>query len=146
MHSLNKIKIMPYDANLIHSIVMDIENYPKFLPWCSSATILSQEKEYISAKLTIRFKAFSESYVSKVISHKTDDGYEIKVEAISGPFKYLKNIWDIKSLNNCTEVKFFIDFEFKSRILDIAIGGFFSNVTEKMIAAFEARAKELSRK
>lgn len=144
MHSMDETRVMPYDADLIHSIIMDIENYPKFLPWCSSATILSQKEEYISAKLTIAFKSFSESYVSKVSSRKIDGGYEVEAVAISGPFKHLKNIWQVKSLNNCSEVKFSIDFEFKSMILDMVIGVFFSTATEKMIAAFETRAKELS--
>ncbi|MDP4708695.1 MAG: type II toxin-antitoxin system RatA family toxin [Rickettsiaceae bacterium] len=144
MHSLNETRVMPYDAALIHQIIMDIENYPDFLPWCSSAMILSQNEEYISAKLTIAFKSFSESYVSKVSSRKMEDGYEVETVAISGPFKHLKNVWKVKSLNNHSEVKFFIDFEFKSRILDMVMGVFFSTVTEKMIAAFETRAKELS--
>ena len=144
MHSLNETRVMPYDTDLIHKIIMDIENYPTFLPWCSSAMILSQNEEYLSAKLTIAFKSFAESYVSKVSSRKIDDGYEVEAVAISGPFKHLKNVWRVKSLNNHSEVKFFIDFEFKSRILDMVMGVFFSTVTEKMIVAFETRAKELS--
>jgi coenzyme Q-binding protein COQ10 len=144
MHSLNETRVMPYDADLLHKIIMDIENYPTFLPWCSSAMILSQNEEYLSAKLTIAFKSFAESYVSKVSSRKIDDGYEVEAVAISGPFKHLKNVWRVKSLNNHSEVKFFIDFEFKSRILDMVMGVFFSTVTEKMIVAFETRAKELS--
>jgi coenzyme Q-binding protein COQ10 len=144
MHSLNETRVMPYDADLIHKIIMDIENYPTFLPWCSSAMILSQNEEYLSAKLTIAFKSFAESYVSKVSSRKMDSGYEVEAVAISGPFKHLKNVWKVKSLNNHSEVKFSIDFEFKSRILDMVMGVFFSTVTEEMIAAFETRAKELS--
>ena len=78
------------------------------------------------------------------MSDEIDNGYEVEAVAISGPFKHLKNVWKIKSLHNYSEVKFSIDFEFKSRILDMVMGIFFSTVTEKMIAAFETRAKELS--
>lgn len=144
MRSFNETRIIPYDANRLHDIIMDIENYPNFLPWCSSATILSQKENHLVAELKIVFKGVSYTYVSKVSSRKTQDLYEIEVVGISGPFKYLKNIWRIKSINNHSEVKFSIDFELKSRILDMVVGVFFSTVTEKMIAAFEARAKELS--
>jgi coenzyme Q-binding protein COQ10 len=144
MYSLNETKMIPYDVNLIHQIIIDIENYPIFLPWCSSATILSKNEKGLSAKLTIAFKSFADSYVSQVSSRKIDNGYEVEAVAISGPFKHLKNVWRIKSLNNHSEVKFSIDFELKSRILDMVMGVFFSTVTKKMIAAFENRAKELS--
>ena len=144
MRSFQETRIMPYDAGLIYNIVMDIEKYPQFLPWCSSAVILSKNEEYLTAKLVVEFKNFSESYVSKVFSHQTSEGYDIEVQSISGPFRYLRNIWQIKSLNNASEVKFSIDFEFKSIIMDILIGIVFSTATEKMIVAFEARAKELS--
>ena len=110
MRSFQETRIMPYDAGLIYNIVMDIEKYPQFLPWCSSAVILSKNEEYLTAKLVVEFKNFSESYVSKVFSHQTSEGYDIEVQAISGPFRYLRNIWQIKSLNNASEVKFSIDF------------------------------------
>ncbi len=144
MHSFHKTKIMSYDAKFIHDIVMDIENYPAFVPWCKSATILSYEKDHLIAELNIQFKMLSESYVSRVSARKTDDNYEIVTTAIAGPFKRLISIWKIKSINNSTEVQFSIDFEFKSRILEAIMGSFFSIATERMVAAFEARARDLS--
>ena len=144
MHSYSKNKIMLYKAELIKEIIMDIENYPRFLPWCSSATILSREEEHLLAKLDISFKGFSESYVSKVLCTTIGKNYQIDVEAVSGPFKYLRNIWEIKNLNNTSEVNFSIDFEFKSRILDMVIGMIFTSATEKMVVAFETRAQKLS--
>lgn len=146
MHSYSKNKIMPYKAELIKEIIMDIENYPKFLPWCSSATILSREEKYLLAKLDISFKGVSESYVSKVECTTIGKNYQINVEAVSGPFRYLRNVWEIKNINNTSKVKFSIDFEFKSRILDMVIGMIFTSATEKMIAAFETRAQNLSKK
>lgn len=144
MHSFQETRVMSYDARFIYDIVMDIEKYPQFLPWCSLATILLKKKEYLTAKLAVEFKHFSKSYVSKVFSSQTSEGYNIEVQAISGPFRYLKNIWQIKSLNNASEVKFSIDFECKSSIMDTLIGLVFSTATEKIIVAFEARAKKLS--
>ena len=144
MHSFKETKLMPHDAELLSQIVMDIEKYSEFLPWCSSAVILSKEDNLIVAKLEINFKGFSESYISRVIKEQTDNSYLITAEAISGPFRYLKNSWHIKQLQNGSEINFSIDFEFKSTILDMLIGLIFSVATKKMIAAFEDHANRLS--
>lgn len=144
MHSFRESRVIPYDVEFIYKIIMDIESYPEFLPWCSSATIVSQQGNSICADLTVNFKGISDSYRSQVSSQKIESGYEIKATSNTGPFQRLENVWRIKSLNNGTKVEFSIDFEFKSRILNMVIGMFFSAAVEKMIAAFETRAKDLS--
>ena len=136
---------MPYKASLISEIIMDIEKYPEFLPWCKKARIIEKNDDFLTAELFVEFKGFTESYVSKVITSSENNSYCIEVVAISGPFKLLKNIWTIKQLDNGAKVDFSIDFAFKSRILDMIIGMVFSIATEKMIGAFEDRADELSK-
>jgi coenzyme Q-binding protein COQ10 len=143
MHSFKEVRKMPYKASDINDIVLDVEKYPEFLPWCSSARVISVNNGRIVADLTAEFKGFSENYRSQITAHKEGDFFIVNVEAISGPFKYLKNSWKIKSLNNECEIDFSIAFEFKSKILDMVIGMVFSIATEKMISAFEARAREL---
>jgi len=144
MHSFKEVRKMPYKASCINDIILDVEKYPEFLPWCSSAKIISANNDRIVADLTAEFKGFAENYRSQITAHEEGGFFVVNVEAISGPFKYLKNSWKIKSLNNECEIDFFIAFEFKSKILDMVIGMVFSIATEKMISAFEARARELN--
>lgn len=144
MHSFNDTRLLPYQAELVRDIILDIEKYPEFLPWCSKAELVSQTENELIALLTISFKAFSESYKSRIITIENNESFMINVEAISGPFKQLTNFWNIKKINNGCEVKFSIDFEFKSTILDLVIGTFFSIATDKMINAFETRAYQIS--
>ena len=144
MHSFQETRTLPYSASIINEIIMDIEKYPQFLPWCKSATILSTDNACIIAELTISFQGFSETYKSKVFAAKDKDNYLIETKGIQGSFKYLKNIWSIKQLNNYTKVNFLIDFELKSKMLDAIIGKAFFFVSKKLIAAFEDRAKKLS--
>lgn len=146
MHSFKDSKLMPYEAKLIKDIIMDVEQYPLFLPWCNEAKILTRNNDFVTAKLGIIFKGFSESYISKIKFDEADEQYCIFVEAISGPFEYLKNIWVIKKDEKLTKVDFSIDFKLKSKILDLVIGMVFSSATEKMILAFENRARELINK
>ena len=145
MHSFKDSKLMPYKSELLKEIILDIEKYPEFLPWCKSAEIITQNDNFIQAKLAIEYKKFSETYISKITTQQIKDEFIIKVVAISGPFKILKNEWSVKQINNHSKVNFSIDFKFKSMILDALIGMFFSVAKDKIIAAFESRAKILSK-
>ena len=145
MHSFKETRVISYEASLINEIIIDIEKYPEFLPWCKKARIIEKNNDFLTAELFVKFKGFTESYVSKVITSSENDNYYIEVVAISGPFELLKNIWSIKQLDNGAKVDFYIDFAFKSRILDLVMGMVFSVATEKMIGAFEDRVDKLSK-
>lgn len=144
MSSFKDTRILPYEAELINDIVLDVEKYPEFLPWCSNTKIISKSEKEVIAEMSIGFGLFRESYVSRITTDKTAEGFTINVEAISGPFKKLVNFWSIKRNNNYSEVNFSVDFELKSAILGSVMETFFSIATNKMINAFEARALHLS--
>ncbi|AFC71992.1 type II toxin-antitoxin system RatA family toxin [Rickettsia rhipicephali] len=144
MPCLQHTKILPYKPQELFDLVWDVKSYPKFLPWCSASRIISENNQEVIAELVIQLKGFSEKYNSRVTSEITDDGiYLINTVAISGPFEYLKSTWQFIPYTAGTELKFFIDFKMKSVILDKLIGTYFTKATEKMIIAFERRAKEV---
>ncbi len=147
MPSLRQTKTLPFSAQHLHDLVMDIEKYPQFLPWCKQAKIVRQISENnLEADLLVSFKNFFEKYRSDVKHGKTTDGsYFVDVVAIQGPFKKLINQWKFRDLEdgNC-EIEFFIDFEFNSFLLSKMLGGIFERATEKMMQAFEDRARELA--
>ncbi len=143
-------KILPHNAEEIFAIVMDIENYPQFLPWCKQAKIVEHiSANNLTADLLISFKNIFEKYRSDVkygaINDEAANGYFVDVYAISGPFKKLINKWQFKNLapNKC-QIDFAIDFEFNSKLLNLMIGGIFESATKKMMSAFEQRAKTLT--
>ncbi|MCE3255476.1 MAG: Oligoketide cyclase/lipid transport protein [Rickettsiaceae bacterium] len=148
MPSHSETKILPYSAKQIFDLVMDIEKYPQFLPWCLAAKITQRfDENHINADLVISFKGFSQKYSSDIKTKKIgDEEFLINVVAIDGPFKNLVNKWEMKELKDASgkvscQVKFFIDFEFKSIILGKMIGLIFEKATDKMIDAFEKRAE-----
>lgn len=96
MHSLKKSKSLQFTAETIKDIILDVEKYPEFLPWCKYVKVLSKEVNIFTAEMVVSFKGFQEKYVSKVKYEINKQGYVINVDSISGPFKYLKNIWWIK--------------------------------------------------
>ncbi len=145
MTKFSESKTLPYSAKQIFDLVIDIENYPQFLPWCKIAKITEIiDDQNLKADLVVNFKNFFEKYTSLVSHHKINHQFEIKAIAIDGPFKTLITKWHVKDLGrgNC-EVDFFIDFSFRSIILEKMISAVFEKAAKKMMSAFEDRAKFL---
>ncbi|MFV9875952.1 MAG: type II toxin-antitoxin system RatA family toxin [Rickettsiales endosymbiont of Dermacentor nuttalli] len=135
-----------YNTKQLFNLVMDVEKYPEFLPWCVGAKILSKESNIIYTDLMIRFKIFSGKYTSKVLFHEpnSDDlPGEICVELIEGPFTHLYNNWKFIPTNIGSKVYFDLDFNFTSTILNSLISGMFQKAAEKMVLAFNMRALQL---
>ena len=132
---------LPYTPEQLFDLVIDVESYPQFLPWCLGCRVRKREEGLVVADMIIGFKVFQESFTSRV-SHQHP--HRIDVKYTDGPFKYLNNHWIFNRLEDgSTEIDFFVDFEFRSRILQAAIGAVFSDAVRRMIAAFEARAHAL---
>ena len=143
VHKENRVVV--YSAKQMYDLVADIESYPEFLPWCAAARINSvisdSSKEVISADLVISFKVFRERFCSEVKLNKNE--LSIQTKYLDGPFKYMNSTWNF---NDCPEgciVNFFVDFEFKNKILQSIIGIVFNEAMQRIVRAFEKRAKEL---
>lgn len=129
----------------IYQLIIDVESYPDFLPWCGAVKIIEESNDNIIADLIVNFKPFTELYRSKVMLYPSDHGSAARVETtmISGPFKFLNNKWEIEPANYGCKIKFYISFEFKSIVLEKIMGIFFNKAAEKMVAAFIERANQL---
>tara|TARA_E500000178_G_C16565531_1_gene549315 strand:- start:23 stop:454 length:432 start_codon:yes stop_codon:yes gene_type:complete len=141
MHSFKDKKILPYNVKQLYNIVIDVEKYPEFLPWCKgSEVVIRKDLNNFDAKLVVGYKAISEEYVSRVVGTYLK---EISSNAISGPFRKLESNWKFNEVDNTCEVEFSIKYEFKSFLLDKLMGSLFKKASEKMFQAFEDRAKKL---
>ena len=130
--------------NLI-KMVLDIEKYPEFVPWCINGKIHKindiGETIEITADLTIGKSFFNETYKSFVIYRKKSD--TILVKNIDGPLKYLENRWFFKQLGENSEIDFQINFELKNKILNLFMIKSFDIGLKKIADAFEKRAIDL---
>lgn len=122
-------------------MVADVAAYPDFLPWCIATRIRSVDDDHLVADMVIGFKMFREQFTSQV---ELNGPMSIKVKYENGPFKYLKNNWVFESdgKGNCL-VDFSVEFEFRSQILEMAIGKIFTEAVHRMVRAFEKRANTL---
>ena len=135
----------PYSAAQLYDLVWNVDDYPKFLPWCKASRILERQDDYFVAELVISFKHITEQYTSKVTGTAPTDTQagSIDVQLIKGPFKHLSNHWEFIPTESGCDLKFEVDFAFSNIILDKLIGALFTRASEKMAGAFIARAREL---
>jgi len=138
---------MPYSAAEMYALIADVGSYPQFLPWCSGARIRARKpqpdgSEVLEADLVISFKVFRERFGSRVTLRPGDN--QIDVAYLDGPFRYLNNHWRFKPVDDAAcEVDFFVDFEFRSKVLQTVIGVVFNEAMRRIVRAFEERAEEL---
>jgi len=133
-------RFLPYRPEQLYDLVAGVERYPEFLPWCKAARITRREGNVFYADLVVAFKVFRERFSSKVTLHPST---QVDVEYINGPFRYLNNHWKFEPHPKGCVVDFYVDFEFKSRILQNLIGLLFNEAVNRMVSAFEARAQKL---
>ncbi|HEX6959467.1 MAG TPA: type II toxin-antitoxin system RatA family toxin [Ferrovibrio sp.] len=134
-------RVLPYRPDQLFALVAGVEHYPKFLPWCLGARIRERSDKLMIADLIIGFKMFRERFTSKVMLDP--EAMRIDVEYTEGPFKYLKNHWKFLPHPTGCEIDFYVDFEFRSRLLQKTIELLFNEAVRRMVAAFEARARQL---
>lgn len=135
-------RLLPYTPEQLYVLVAEVERYPEFLPWCLAARIRKREGTTFWADLVIGFKMIRERFTSRV---KLSPGERrIDVEYTDGPFKYLNNHWifEPRPDGQC-EIDFYVDFEFKNRMLQGLMTVLFDEAVRRMVNAFEARAKAL---
>ncbi|KZY52290.1 type II toxin-antitoxin system RatA family toxin [Sulfitobacter sp. KE29] len=145
MPTHSETRQLPYSAQQMYDLVADVGRYPEFLPWTAAARIRSDEDRgdhrVMDADLVISFKVFRERFTSRVVLWP--GAKKIDTEYLDGPFKYMKSNWHFEdNLEGC-QVHFFVDFEFRNAILQKVIGVVFNEAMQRIVRAFENRAKEL---
>ena len=133
------------NKNQLIDLVLDIEKYPEFVPFCLDAHIYKRNTEgeftLIIADLTIGKGPFKDTYKSDVKFNKKDS--LIKVTNIGGPLNHLENTWHFKEQDYGTEISFDIDFEIENKFLNIVMTKSFQFGLDKIADAFQKRAEEL---
>jgi coenzyme Q-binding protein COQ10 len=131
---------LPFSQEQLFELVATVDKYPEFLPWCLNSRIRKREGDVFWADLVIGFKMVRERFTSKVTLSGPS---RIDVTYTDGPFKYLNNHWIFEPDGDGTIIDFYVDFEFRSALLQKLIQPLFSEAVARMVAAFEKRAHQL---
>tara|TARA_B100002019_G_C21040716_1_gene484340 strand:- start:217 stop:684 length:468 start_codon:yes stop_codon:yes gene_type:complete len=141
MPSIEKSALVSYSAEQMFNLVNDIDSYPEFVPGCADSRVVEQNGDYKVASLQISKAGIQKTFTTRNRLVKPE---RIDMELVDGPFKKLTGGWVFKPLSDdACKVELKLDFEFSSRLLSMAFGKIFSEVTSKMVDAFVKRAEQV---
>lgn len=141
MTSISRSALVTHSATSMYSLVHNIEAYPQFLPWCANAKVLEESDDHQLASVFMDKRMQSLKFTTR---NQLEPGSAIHMGLVDGPFKKLSGVWRFTEIEeNACKVELAIDFEFKSRVLGMVLGGAFSKICDTMVAAFVKRADDL---
>jgi coenzyme Q-binding protein COQ10 len=139
-------RLVPYDPDTMFAIVADVERYPEFLPWIVGLRVLSRAidagKEIVIAEMQVGFSALRERYTSRIVLDPA--GRRVDVRQVQGVFRELENCWHFSPEGHACRIDFFVQFEFRSRLLSLVASSAMSLAVSTMTHAFEERARKLA--
>jgi coenzyme Q-binding protein COQ10 len=149
MPSFRNKRHVRHSAEDMFDLVADVERYPEFVPLCRDLRVRKRDAngegaEVLVADMTVAYKLVHESFRSRVTLDRPK--LQILVEYLEGPFSHLENRWTLRAAGeHACEVEFFIDYEFKSRMLGLLMGSMFDAAFRRFAVAFERRADRIYR-
>ncbi len=133
---------LDYNALELYKIVLDIEKYPDYIPWCSKIDIIKKKKNYIKANMKVNYKFFPSQIFTSDVNFSSKK-LEISTNYVKGPLKDLSTFWEfVDNGNNKSIIIFKVKFEFKNFIHQKVAEFFFPLIEKKMINSFIKRANE----
>lgn len=133
-----------HNASDMFDLVADVERYPEFVPLCNALKIRNRTETpegvvTVVADMTVAYKLIRETFRSRVTLDRAN--LQILVEYLDGPFSRMENRWEFHPVQDwLCDVKFFISYEFRSRMLGMLMGSMFDTAFRRFSAAFEKRA------
>lgn len=139
-------RILPYGPDQLFDLVGDVRLYPDFVPWITSMRVynergLGEGFDQVDAEAGVGFAFLRERFSTRVTRNAPER--TIEVSLIRGPFRRLNNHWTFVEHPQGCEVRFFIDFEFRSRLLDGLLAANFDRAVSRLMGCFEDRARTL---
>jgi ribosome-associated toxin RatA of RatAB toxin-antitoxin module len=141
MQRVRKSVLVPFSAGRMFELVDAVERYPEFLPWCAGATVLETREGGKKARLDIDYHGVRAHFATDNENRAPES---IVVTLVDGPFHHLHGEWRFKALTvDACKIDFELAYEFKTHILEKAVGRVFNHIAESFIDAFVRRAEAL---
>lgn len=142
MTTITRSSLVMYTPDQMFDLVNDVEAYPQFLPWCRDSRIISKNEDVICATLDIAKGGIHHAFSTR---NTLDHGNSIRIELIDGPFRHLEGYWQFTTIgdNQGCRIQLDMDFEFSTRLLDLALGPVFTQISGSLVDAFCKRAHEI---
>lgn len=143
MPSFRTARIVAFTPRQMFDVVADIERYPEFVPLCDGLVVrervASGEKTLLVATMSVGYGAIKEAFTTRVTLDP--GGGVIRAQNVDGPFSQLENEWRFAAAGSGCEVRFAIDYAFRSKMLAVIVGAAFDKAVRHYTEAFEERAR-----
>lgn len=141
MTSISKSAVVTYSADRMYELVNDVEAYPSFLPWCTESSILNRGEDYMTASISLAKGKIKQSFTTR---NTMVPGRRIEVSLLKGPFKHLEGYWlfEPRDEHSC-HIYIKMNFEFKNKLVKLALEKIFSHIINSLIESFTERADQV---
>jgi coenzyme Q-binding protein COQ10 len=141
MTTIHRSALVPYSARQMFDLVADIPSYPKFLPWCGGARIVSAQEDEVIAAIDIAYSGVHKTFATRNLLQR-DKMMEIRL--LEGPFSYLQGLWQFLPLDEheC-KISLNLEFEVANKIVSLVLTPVFSNIANQLVDRFHRRAADL---
>ena len=141
MTTIHRSAIVPYSAQQMFELVADIPSYPKFLPWCGGARIISTQGDEVVAAIDIAYSGVHRTFSTRNLLQRDK---MMEIQLLEGPFSYLQGFWQFKALDEqACKISLDLEFDVANRIVGLALTPVFSNIANQLVDRFHRRATEL---
>lgn len=141
MPKVNRSALVMFSAEQMYNLINDVLSYPQFVPDCADSKLLEQTDDSMTASLMISKRGIKKWFTTQNTLTKNE---VVKLELVDGPFTNLVGYWRLEKLTeDACKVSLDLEYEFSSKVMDIAFGKIFNHITNNMVHAFTKRAKEV---
>ncbi|MFA0569495.1 SRPBCC family protein [Vibrio kagoshimensis] len=141
MPKVTRSALVSFSAEQMFNLVNDVARYPEFLPGCSGSRVIESSDTSMVASVDVSKAGISKTFTT---SNHLTQGAMIMMELVDGPFKKLQGGWHFTPLDDqACKVELKLEFEFSSRMIEMAFGKIFNELTGNMVSAFTQRAKQV---
>lgn len=141
MTEVRKNATVDYSAREMYDLVIDVESYPKFLPWCVQSRVHEGDETHSVASMSLAIGKIKHSFTTE---NYMEPGKSIRIKLLKGPFQDLHGQWLFEPVDEkkCA-IALRMNFEFKSRLLKHTIGKAFHIIIDSLVDAFAKRAQQV---
>ncbi|WP_448550383.1 type II toxin-antitoxin system RatA family toxin [Thalassotalea fusca] len=141
MPTINRSALVMHSVEQMYELINDVLSYPKFLPDCSDSKIVEQDKDHMTASLLVNKGGMKKWFTTKNV---LTENKSVKLQLVDGPFKQLTGNWVLTELSEeACKISLELEYEFSSKVFDLAFGRVFNGIANNMVQAFTQRAKEV---
>ncbi|WP_086982450.1 SRPBCC family protein [Vibrio aphrogenes] len=141
MPQVNRSALVSFSAKQMYDLVNDVEKYPEFLPGCSGAKLLESTETSLTASVDVSKAGIRKTFTT---SNTMEPGHRINLTLVDGPFKSLAGFWLFTPLDEfACKVELSLSFEFTNKLVEMAFGKIFNELTNNMVNSFTLRAKQV---